>query len=136
QTGFAFVKGLIDEQPLDAWREQGIEYAIVPYWHLEELQASPEGQALLAEMQPLKAYPPDPAYRGPSMVVYRLYPMQHTASGTLSPIHLVGYDIDRVEVAPGETVTFRLYWQAERPTDGAYTVYNHLTPPGSREIVA
>lgn len=136
QTGFGFVKGLIDEQPLDAWREQGVEYAIIPYWHFEELQATPEGRARLQQMQFLKAYPPDPAYRGPSMVVYRLYPMQHAASGELGPIRLAGYDVDRVEAAPGESVTLRLYWQAGHPTDGAYTVYNHLTPPGSREIIA
>jgi hypothetical protein len=37
---------------------------------------------------------------------------------------------------PGESINFVLYWQASAATDADYIVYNHLTAPDSREIVA
>ena len=56
----------------------------------------------------------------------RLYPMQHTAAGTLGPIHLFGYDINTTSPAPGSDLVFRHYWQAELPTESIHHVYNHL----------
>ncbi len=41
-------------------------------------------------------------------------------------IRLLGYDLPQPVVAPGETVTLRLYWQAGEPIQTRYKVFTHL----------
>jgi hypothetical protein len=41
-------------------------------------------------------------------------------------IRLVGYRLADREVAPGDTLVLTLYWRAEAPVGGAYTVFTHL----------
>jgi hypothetical protein len=41
-------------------------------------------------------------------------------------IELMGYDVDREVVRPGEQVTLTLYWRALAPVDRDYTVFAHL----------
>ena len=105
--------------PIDEWRELGVQYAILP-WSDEPDAYYPD------ETARLKSYPPDPSFRGPSMVVLRLYPMQNASSGQLGGIHLLGYDINANEFQPGDDIVFRHYWQAEAPTETAQHVFNHL----------
>lgn len=129
-------RGNVDDRPIEEWRERGAVYAIESYERYQHYVETEAGQAILAETLLLKSYPPSGNYRGPSMVVLRLFPIEHEASAQLGPIRLVGYDIDRQTVAPGNTVLFTLYWQADAALDGEYAVYNHLTLPDSRDIVA
>jgi hypothetical protein len=137
-TRFPFLKKIatLTSQPITYWREQGVKYAILPYYNYSALKDTPQGQEYLAQTVLLKAYPPSTHYRGPAMVVLALEPMEHAASGQLGPIHLIGYDIDHVTVHPGESFTFRLYWQSDQALDADYVVYNHLAPLDSRDIVA
>jgi 4-amino-4-deoxy-L-arabinose transferase-like glycosyltransferase len=51
------------------------------------------------------------------------YPLQVTVGQT---IRLLGYDLDRDQVRPGEEVTLTLYWQAVGRTETSYTVFTHL----------
>ena len=60
------------------------------------------------------------------MVVLRLYPIQHQATGQLGPIRLVGYELESHDVSAGATIPFHLYWQAEAATATNYQVFNHL----------
>lgn len=126
----------ITEHPVEYWREQGVKYAIVPYDVYETLANTPQGSKYLEETVLLKAYPPSSRYRGPAMVMLALDPIQYQTNQQLGPIHLIGYDIDHITVRPGESVTFRLYWQSDTALDVDYLVYNHLTPLFSRDIVA
>ena len=41
-------------------------------------------------------------------------------------VRLLGYDIDKTTVNPGQTVNLTLYWQAITPTEESYTVFTHL----------
>lgn len=41
-------------------------------------------------------------------------------------IELLGYALDRLQVAPGEALHLTLYWQALRPMNATYTVFNQL----------
>ncbi len=125
----------ITDRPLDDWRAQGVKYAIVPYATFEQMQATPEGRGYLDDMLLLKTYPPG-GTRGPSMAVFRLTPIQHDVDRSLGPVRLIGYDLDRAVVVPGDSLTFTLYWRADAAPAGDYTVYTHLTPLESREIVA
>ena len=125
----------IMERSIAEWRQQGIVYAIMSHGDYEAMQETAQGREHLKQMLLLKLYPPSEKFRGPSMAVFRLSPIEHQAAGTLGPIRLVGYDIDRTTVARGETVTFTLYWQSPPPTR-EYTVFNHLVPTDSRENLA
>jgi hypothetical protein len=41
-------------------------------------------------------------------------------------VRLVGYRLAQEEVSPGDTLVLTLYWQAEQPIAGDYTVFVHL----------
>ena len=109
----------ITERLLDELRENGAVYAIMPY------KADPDAY-FPDDTVRLKSYPPDPGFRGPSMTVLRLYPMQREADGQLGGIHLVGYDLNASEVAAGDDIVLRHYWRAESPTDSIHLVFNHI----------
>jgi hypothetical protein len=47
-------------------------------------------------------------------------------------IRLLGYDLPESEVVTGESLTFRLYWQADGPIQDDYTVFTHLVGPDGR----
>ena len=74
----------------------------------------------------LKTYPVDPNFRGPNMVVLRLYPMQYEADQQLGPIRLVGYDLNSTQFRAGEDIVLRHYWRADQRTSTIHHVYNHL----------
>ncbi|GAB4572807.1 MAG: hypothetical protein Kow0077_13320 [Anaerolineae bacterium] len=112
----------------------GALYAIPNYDVYQEMVDSHNPD--VAQILLVKSYPPDSRYRGPSMVILRLYPIQNEATGQLGPIHLVGFDISTTTLQVGETLNFTLYWQAESPTGSDYVVYNHLVPLNSRQVLA
>ena len=109
----------ITELPLDELRENGAVYAIMPY-------ADDPDAYFPDDTVRLKSYPPAPGFRGPSMTVLRLYPMQHDADGQLGSIHLVGYDLNADEVMAGADIELRHYWRAASPTDSTHLVFNHI----------
>ena len=113
---------LLWERPIEEWRAFGADYAIMPYWyHVNDPAVYYPNDTTL-----LKTYPSDDNYRGPSMVVLRLYPMQHEADAQLGPIRLLGYDINATELGAGGELVFRHYWQAENATATPLRVFNHL----------
>ncbi len=112
----------LQAEPLETWRANGAVYAIVPYPPQAEDPAifSPDESVLL------KNFPPDAGFRGPSMTVLRLYPMQHKRDAQLGSLRLIGFDLNTNELAAGEDIVVRHYWRAERPTDSEMRVFNHL----------
>ncbi len=117
--------------PIETWRENDAVYAIAPY----PANADDPHFYFPDETVLLKSYPPNPRFRGPSMVVLRLYPMQYKIDGQLGPIRLVGYDLNASELAAGEDIVLRHYWRAESPTVSIMRVFNHLVDEHG-EIVA
>ena len=109
-------------KPIEDWRALGVEYAIMPF---AEMIDDPNIY-YPNETTVLKSYPPDSNFRGPDMVVLRLYPMQHAHDGQLGSIQLVGYDINATKLQAGDELVFRHYWQAERPTASLHHVYQSL----------
>ena len=56
------------------------------------------------------------------------YEISHPTSFTFGgQIALIGYDLDKTTVKPGETLTLALYWQALHPPAAGYTVFVHLS---------
>ena len=48
---------------------------------------------------------------------------------------LLGFDVTRAQVAPGETIDLTLYWQAQAETDRSYKVFVHVLD-ATEQIVA
>ncbi len=56
--------------------------------------------------------------------------ISHPLSVTLGQqVRLLGYDLSSETLAPGETLTLTLYWQARAEMDTGYTVFTHLLAP-------
>lgn len=121
----------LPDKSIAKWRSLGAEYAIMPHYPLLQDPNTyyPDETTLL------KTYPVDSNFRGPDMVVLRLYPMQQPHAGQLGSIRLVGYDISATQLQAGGELVFRHYWQAENPTESPHHVYNHLLDENG-EIVA
>ncbi len=47
-------------------------------------------------------------------------------------VELIGYDLDKTEVAPGDVIHLTLYWQARQDIDQDYTVFTHLIDAENR----
>ena len=125
ETRFDYADSIFSDATIAEWRAQDVLFAIVSYgqydlWREEGIDEFATQTTLL------KSYPPSDAYRGPAMVVLRLYPIQHEATGQLGPIRLVGYELESHDVLAGATIPFHLYWQAEAATATNYQVFNHL----------
>ncbi|MBN1429206.1 MAG: hypothetical protein JXB07_12595 [Anaerolineae bacterium] len=131
-----FAMEVVTQRPLQEWRDNEVLYAIVPYSDYQEMLTTIKGQKYLDQMVMLKSYPPNPNYRGPSMVIFRIYPMQNLAEGRLGPIDILGYDIDRTTVSPGDTLTISYYWRASQSPDVSYQVFTHILPLDSTDLVA
>lgn len=122
---------LLFDRPIDEWRALGVEYAIMPHsLMLKDPEVYYPEETVL-----LKTYPVDPSFRGPDMVVLRLYPMQNESDARLGPIRLLGYDINKTKLAPGEEIVFRQYWQPDSPTPTVHNIGNYLLN-GDGEVVA
>ena len=120
--------------PVEHWREQGVEYAILHYDVYDRLlEDDPYGY--LRETTRLKGWEHQPNYRWVAMTVLRLYPIQQEATGQLGPIRLIGYELAEESARPGESIPFHLYWQAVAPTEADYQVFNHLLD-GEGNLVA
>lgn len=126
---------LVTPGAIEQLRDDGIRYLILNQSDWDSLQAMPGAADLDGDLTLLKSYPVDDAYRDTGIYVLWLYPIQHAVEGQVGPIRVVGYDLDRTTLRPGETLTLRLYWQADQPADTAYAVFNHLTTPESRDEV-
>ncbi len=113
--------------PIQTWREQDVDYAILHHFEYDQLfLADPFGY--LRETTRLKGWKHQPNYRWNAMVVLRLYPIQHQATGKLGPIRLIGYDLPADGASAGQSLLlpFHLYWQATAATEADYQVFNHL----------
>ena len=131
-NGFPFAQqaSLLDK-PIEDWRADGVVYAIEPYENYIQLS-----EELLGKVTPLKIYPSVPGYRGPSMTVIRLFPIQTDLDASVGSIRFIGYDLSTNSVQTGEMITIRYYWQATSPTATPHRVFNHLTRNQETEVLA
>ncbi len=140
ETEFALheTKNLLD-RPIDAWRAQGVQYALMHYDSYVLWRQTPAlWQQYGSEVIVLKTFPPTPKKRGPATVVLRIYPMQHDLDVNFGDVvQLLGYDLSTTQAAPGGELYVAYLWRAPwgAPSDD-YTVYNHLVPVDSRAVLA
>ncbi|MBI5670591.1 MAG: glycosyltransferase family 39 protein [Chloroflexi bacterium] len=124
------------DQPPDDWRGNGIAYV-----HLAgNYPGDDPPLPIRDEMLLLKAFPPPDSaqpWRGDPFYIYRVERMQHEIEAAFSGgIILVGYDLDRTRAKPGESLTVRLYWQAEQRPAADYHLYLHLSSPDNHDALA
>lgn len=126
------------EQPVDDWRAQGVEYAILSWDEYRQLNERDEDQIERpAQTLLLKQYPQSPEYRDQGMVVLRLTPIETALpeSTRLGSVQYVGYDLDQTSIADGTAVTFRIYWRATQALDCDAKVFNHLVDTETGTLV-
>ncbi|MBC7813699.1 MAG: glycosyltransferase family 39 protein [Burkholderiales bacterium] len=135
---FDWREGNITSETVDEWHdEQGISYAAIPIYRLEDMRDSADGQTQLAEMLHLRDFHGGPPARGPEFEVYRLYRMQHEVEAAFGDaIHLIGYDQSADRFAAGENVELRFYWQAASTPAANYSLFIHLTALDNRDVLA
>jgi 4-amino-4-deoxy-L-arabinose transferase-like glycosyltransferase len=123
-------EGEFTDKPLSYWRdERGMLHAVVS---LETAQR-PENQAYFAQLLPLKTFANPPYQHGTEVIVYRTIPIQTPLEATFGDqIKLIGMDFE----LSAESARLRLYWQPLRPLQSNYSLYLHLTPLDSRQILA
>lgn len=123
-------QGDFSEKPLSYWRdERGMLHAVVS---LEATQR-PENREYFAQLLPLKTFANPPYKRADEVIVYRTIPIQTPLDATFGDqVKLIGMDFE----ASDETLRIRLYWQPLRPPQNNYSIYLHLTPLDSRQILA
>ncbi len=110
----------------------GADYAVVPYGQVKGMEETDEGQAFLHEWLMLNEFAGPPEQNGPQTVFYRTWPMEYETELVFGEvIALRGYDQDMAEVLPGDTVTFRFYWNAVQDPQANYSVFIHLLPTGN-----
>lgn len=118
----------LGERPLTQWQSRDIDFAILP-WSDYAAWLEDDPQGYLTGTTLLKAWPPSEAHRGPSMVVLSLRAPTHlqpAGESQLGSIRLLGHDVDPAAFEAGAELGFRLFWQADAPTEGDYTVFSHL----------
>ena len=121
------------ETPTEA-HSRGVRLAIVDH-QLYSLWQEEGTNPFFTDSTLLKSYPPSDAHRGPAMIVLLLQPIQHSATGQLGPIRLIGYDLEKESASPGDALPLHLYWQASAATEADYQVFNHLLD-GAGNLVA
>lgn len=126
------------EYPLQEWIEQrGMSYALIPVAHYQALAETAEGQALLSEMLPLRAFVHPPARREAEGHFFRLWRMQHETEVHFGDhIVLTGYDQSAETVQPGESVSLTFYWNAPTPPEDNYSLFVHLVPQDEYQVLA
>lgn len=90
---------------------------------------TPDGHPIWPQDETLttvEILPRDRLFELPNDIAHPL----HLALGDV--VHLRGFDLERTQTAPGDTLPLTLYWQADGPTDLDYTVFVHLVGPDGR----
>ncbi|MEO8394983.1 MAG: glycosyltransferase family 39 protein [Chloroflexota bacterium] len=129
----------ISSQSVETWRkDHGISYAVLDEAKWLQLQQSSVGQQYLSQMLLLRNFTStDAPNRGPDMVVFRLWGMQHlTGIHFRGGIDLAGYDLDRDTLAPGDNLTLTFYWHASETPPENDSLFVHLLPQNKEDLIA
>jgi mannosyltransferase len=106
------------------------------YWRLAQLEAARghQGEAAVALSSAEAIQPDHPLARSiieETRALLRRPPLLpdigHVVGAVLGDqVELVGYSVDRTDVAPGQAVQLALFWKALRPISEDYTIFVHL----------
>jgi 4-amino-4-deoxy-L-arabinose transferase-like glycosyltransferase len=78
-----------------------------------------------------------PAYRPPILPADGLAVPTHVLQADVGgKVRLLGYDIERASMQPGETVSFALYWEALERMDRNWSVFCHVLDPEIESTIA
>jgi hypothetical protein len=137
----------ITDQPISAWLEQDVYYAVLTQSQVETLSRTPAGQDYLKQMTLLKQFPPPGEEdqwrtwrRGDeaNVAVYQLWqnnPETETDIVFGEKIQLIGRDMDTRNAEPGGTIDLQFYWQPLQQPDADYNIFLHLTPVETPEKI-
>lgn len=127
----------IMERSLEAWRDQGMAYALIPVPQQRLLEQSEAGRAYLDGMLRLRDFVHPPTRREAEAIFYRLWRMDvETDFRFGDAIRLTGYDRSAEAVQPGDSLTLRFYWNAPQTPADNYSLFIHLIPADEYTVLA
>ncbi len=116
---------------------RGISYFVMNEIDRRQIFSTPELEAFVGQLTPIKTLLAESEIRGQTVYIYRMLPPEVTTRVNFEDqITLAGYDISADEFAPGDTLRFRPYWHAQRRPDSNYSMFIHLYPANADEIIA
>lgn len=136
---------LIQQTP-DELIERNITHLIFTNDDINEDMALPGMQDFLAQLLLMKTLPLPDVFTWHDDIlenveeayIYRVMPPQQPVGVTFGEqIQLIGYDSSAAgTLQPADAVTLRFFWQADAMPTANYSVFIHLTPLDSREVLA
>ncbi|MBI1256064.1 MAG: hypothetical protein GC204_01210 [Chloroflexi bacterium] len=135
----SFRTPFMDKTPQE-WQQEGYRYLEVVADDIPKIAATSDGAAYLAQLQELRRFPPpesSEAWAGAPFVVYQLHRFQTPSDLAFGDqIRLVGVDGLQTSIAPGDTLSLSFYWQAIQPPSDNFSLFVHLLPASSDDLVA
>ncbi|MEL6149462.1 MAG: hypothetical protein AAFR56_07540 [Chloroflexota bacterium] len=117
-----------------AFYAQGITYFAATDTDLETTFAAEGMDAWLQTLYPIKTIAQGPGRGADTTHFYRLVPPQVQLNAAYGDsIALVGYDLNKTILPPGDTLTLRPFWQAEATPATNYSMFIHLLPEGETQ---
>ena len=122
------------------WQQEGYRYLEVVAADIPKIAATSDGAAYLDQLQELRRFPPpesSEAWAGAPFVVYQLHRFQTPSDLVFGDqVRLVGVDGLQTSAAPGDTLALTFYWQAIQPPSDNDSLFVHLLPANSDDLVA
>ncbi len=122
------------------WEQNGYHYAELLLDQVNGLTDTAQGSAYLNQMLELRRFPAPESneqWYGAAYVVYQLTKPQTSADVLFgSMFHLIGYDGMQTTAKPGDSLNLTFYWQAAHTPDNNYSLFVHLQPQNSDQLLA
>lgn len=124
--------------PIEEWAQAPAVYDVAVGWYLyDENQMTAHLPAYDRDGAPLELVTLTKVKVAPQ--AYAAVEVPNWLDADLGQVTLLGFDVDKLEAAPGESVDVTLYWMAQSPVPVDYTVFVHLAaaegPPHAQDDV-
>ncbi|HVU09816.1 MAG TPA: hypothetical protein VHD90_01010, partial [Phototrophicaceae bacterium] len=119
-----------------ALAQRGITYFVIENDDWNWIQDAAQLRQYVDQLTFLRTIKAGAGQTGPSISFYRILPPEVTASVMFGDqIRLEGYDLSAASAAPGQRITFRPYWRALSQPKTNYSMFVHIYPQGTTNIV-
>ena len=117
----------------ESYVERNIDYFVIEQPVLEEYFRDSSIEAFLHQMTLVKTFHASPDVVGDTIYFYRMAPPQVEVDQAVfgDQIKLVGYDLE----ATDQSIAFRPYWQVQEPPATNYSMFVHLYPADTVDVI-
>jgi 4-amino-4-deoxy-L-arabinose transferase-like glycosyltransferase len=121
----------------ERYLKRRIAYFVLNARDREMIFSSPEMEAFIARLTPVKTLTAAPDIAGSTAYFYWMGAPRFATDATFGDqIQLAGYDLDKTALKPEESLRFRPYWRALHRANTNYSLFVHLIPAGKEGQIA